>query len=411
MHVIAARNVNDAYRRGLRLLYAEGQLSPSRNGDVLRVDDPVTTVYDHPTERVLFSAQRNANPFFHLIESLWMLNGRNDTRTLTQFIPRMAEFSDDGMTFHGAYGHRWRRWALPNHRDPSGRTPELDQLDVAVRMLKQNSADRRVVIGMWDPALDLGIASKDIPCNDLIKLRITNGALDLHVYCRSNDAIWGCYGANAVQFSVLQEYLAARIGCSVGRYWQISGDFHAYQTQPYRWSTFWPLDPDINFATDGLVDPSDMDWTDDDLLFQNPYDLTIAPIRPYPLVTMPDLFDAELTRTVSQIASMAEFPLFPVYARGRQYLIEENLYGNQFFPHVVIPMCVAFLVHQRGDTPSAIGLLSDLNTAMLERYGYTIDWCTAGEQWLNRSFAHRQEANRHRPSLFPAPSPSTAPTL
>jgi len=45
---------------------------------------------------------------------------------------------------------------------------------------------------------------------------------------RSNDIIWGCYGANAVHFSMLQEYMAALVGVPVGEYRQFSNNFHAY---------------------------------------------------------------------------------------------------------------------------------------------------------------------------------------
>jgi hypothetical protein len=45
---------------------------------------------------------------------------------------------------------------------------------------------------------------------------------------RSNDAIWGCYGANSVHFSFLLEYVAFRIGLPIGVYRQFSNNFHAY---------------------------------------------------------------------------------------------------------------------------------------------------------------------------------------
>jgi hypothetical protein len=59
-------------------------------------------------------------------------------------------------------------------------------------------------------------------------LRINAERLDLTVCCRSNDALWGAYGANAVHFSILQEYLAAKIGCGIGTYYQFSNNFHVY---------------------------------------------------------------------------------------------------------------------------------------------------------------------------------------
>jgi hypothetical protein len=47
----------------------------SRAGDVLVAPHPVMSVTSIPTERVLFDPARDANPFFHLFESLWMLAG------------------------------------------------------------------------------------------------------------------------------------------------------------------------------------------------------------------------------------------------------------------------------------------------------------------------------------------------
>jgi hypothetical protein len=48
------------------------------------------------------------------------------------------------------------------------------------------------------------------------------------VTCRSNDAIWGAHGANAVHFSVLQEYVAAAVGVLVGPMVQLSNNYHIY---------------------------------------------------------------------------------------------------------------------------------------------------------------------------------------
>ena len=55
--------------------------------------------------------------------------------------------------------------------------------------------------------------------------------LDLTVCCRSNDVVWGAYGANAVHFSFLQEYLAGRMGVGVGTMYQLSNNFHGYVSE------------------------------------------------------------------------------------------------------------------------------------------------------------------------------------
>lgn len=232
MFVVNARNVHAALPAGLALLETHGERRESRNGPVAVMPCPVTTVYQRPRERVIFWPERDANPFFHLMESLWMLAGRNDVAFPASYVKRMREFSDDGETFHGAYGHRWI-----NHfaRVVEGSTSDdvevvtIDQVRTIIQLLKLNPNDRRAVLGMWDPSVDLGRQGKDVPCNTQAYFSVaSSGHLDMTVCNRSNDVVWGAYGANAVHFSILQEFVANALGVPVGRYWQMSNNYHAY---------------------------------------------------------------------------------------------------------------------------------------------------------------------------------------
>ena len=220
MFVNEVRNVNFALAGGLSTLLQHGVEQSSRNGPVIVAPAPVTTVTHRPDERVLSLPGRNENPFFHFVESLWMLAGRNDLAALTPYVSRMAQFSDDGgKTQPGAYGHRWRR-----HFD-------RDQLAWAIQRLRKDPNDRRVVIGMWDPRADIDAADaggRDVPCNTHVYLGVTRGQVNMTICCRSNDAIWGAHGANAVHFSVLLEYIARSLGRDVGFMYQFSNNYHAY---------------------------------------------------------------------------------------------------------------------------------------------------------------------------------------
>lgn len=219
MHVIKTRNVHEVLPEAIRHLLTHGERRESRNGPVLVSPVPVATVYERPLERVEFWPQRDSNPTFHLMEALWMLGGRNDVAFPRQFNTSFGQFSDDGVTFNGAYGFRWRQ-----HNG-------MDQLRVIADRLRANPDDRRQVLSMWDPTIDLtvGHGSKDIPCNTHAYFtRRSSGELDMTVCCRSNDIIWGAYGANAVHFSFLLEYMAHRIGCPPGRYTQVSNNWHGY---------------------------------------------------------------------------------------------------------------------------------------------------------------------------------------
>ena len=216
MHIIQARNVNDALSQGLLYLRKNGIQESSRNGTVIVAPGPVTTVYEAPMERVLFSPIRDANPFFHLMEALWMLGGRNDLAWPLFFNSRFAGYSDDGKTLHGAYGHRWRH--------AFGK----DQIRWVVDELREHPESRRCVIGMWNPATDLGHDGKDVPCNTTIFFMVRDGKLDMTVTCRSNDILWGAYGANAVHMSMLHELVARAAFMEVGTYYQVSNNYHLY---------------------------------------------------------------------------------------------------------------------------------------------------------------------------------------
>ena len=224
-------NVNDALSKALFNLVHEGVRSPSRNGDVLRFPHPVLTEYINPRDRVLFSPLRNANPTFHLLESLWMLEGRRDVEFPATFVARMSSFSDDGVNLNAAYGYRWRKHF------------GYDQVQWIIDALRAEPSTRRCVLAMWDPGNvnDAGEAvegsgdlyaafhgSKDVPCNTHVYFNIVEGRLNMTISNRSNDIIWGAYGANAVHMSVLMEYVAAAVGVPMGRMYQLSNDLHLY---------------------------------------------------------------------------------------------------------------------------------------------------------------------------------------
>lgn len=242
MRVIEGEDVNELYWRGMNMLITEGGVQDSRNGPVRVMPEPVCSVYRKPRQRVLFDLKRGANPFFHLFESLWMLKGRDDVAALNRFITDFGtRFAEEDGKVHGAYGHRWRH-ALG-----------FDQLNAIVNRLRENPNDRQAVLQMWDASIprcpagecdapgtgsnDLNGNWKDRPCNTHVYFRVRNlskssldlqPVLDMMISCRSNDIVFGAYGANAVHFSILQEYMAGRIGVEVGRMEQVSFNYHAY---------------------------------------------------------------------------------------------------------------------------------------------------------------------------------------
>lgn len=226
---IDCHSLQDMWPRLCRLYSERAFKVETRNGPAFMMDGGTGIIIRDPKQRVLMDPDRNCNHVFHLMESMWMLAGRQDTAFVSQFNSNIASYSDNGENFHAAYGHRWR-----THFG-------VDQVESAIQMLSANPDDRRVVIGMWDPRVDgNGLTGKDFPCNVMIipTIRVLkDGAnhlrgqkvLDITIFNRSNDLVWGLCGANAVHMSFLHEYMATALGVGVGHWHHTTTNLHVYE--------------------------------------------------------------------------------------------------------------------------------------------------------------------------------------
>jgi len=365
MITLNPRNVNQALSLGLKLMCdpdAPTYGTESRNGHVITCGVPVATVTAKPLERVLFSPLRNANPFFHLMEALWMLAGRNDLAWLGQYNKRMLEYSDDGgKTQPGAYGYRWRK------------NFGYDQLDEIVEALARDPSSRRAVLTMWDAwgihqtsdrefvmngdLLSAG-SSKDVPCNTHVYFRIIGDALHMTVCCRSNDLWWGAHGANAVNFSVLLEYMAARLNVRVGTMTQISNDYHIYTD----------IVKDLGArAHDAMVSDRYTRGVTQGLLNATPM---------FHYNTM-DLFEEELPRFMDFFDPVLN-PIKTPWKRGGARERPTTALNHSFLADVAFPIARAWDSRKVYDYETAIDRcykIGDMNC----------DWRAASAEWMHRA--------------------------
>lgn len=172
-----------------------------------------------PLNRELLVEGRHANIAAQIAETAWVLTGWNSISDIEPYLPRAAEFSDDGETWRAGYGPRIRSW---------NRRGGVDQWAEVVELLKDDHTTRRAVMSIWDPAEDF-VSSKDIPCNNWLSFSIRDGLLDLHVAIRSNDIIWGWSGVNQFEWSVLQEITAQMVGVEVGALHFSVTSLHIYE--------------------------------------------------------------------------------------------------------------------------------------------------------------------------------------
>lgn len=356
MHSIVVRNVNQAFPAALVLLRSPAhtrRVAP-RGKSTIEVTAPVATTYTRPLERVLHNPERDANPFFHFFEALWLLAGREDVRFLRFFLERIAEYSDDGLVFHGAYGARLFSLSRGTSTHMLG---VQNQVRNVVDILQADPDSRRAVAAIWQPLLDGEYTGKDMPCNCTLAFKIREGHLNMTVFNRSNDMLWGAYGANVVQFSTLLEYVAALLGVPVGAYVQVSDSFHVYDGEP-----LWQR------VCEGGINTHD------------PYEENIpAPVRPYPLVSDPVYFLRDMNAFLREATSCMEIP--------HAYAFNSKAYGNDYFDHVARPLLNAFVAYKAQDFASALRFAGMCLAS---------DWNLAATEWLERrkkKHALKQEAH------------------
>lgn len=231
-----------------KYIIESGDFVESRYGDTREVMDFKTTL-TNPHFRCVGNNERDINIFFLLAEALWIFKGEKDVEFLEIFNTRMKTFSDDGEVFHAPYGFRLRHFGVSSYDNPKSSAPEkdghatqqltdgMDQVEKALEMLNENPDTRRVALQIWNAELDLGTDSVDIPCNDLVFLKIREGRLFTTVANRSNDLHWGL-PTNIFQFSFVTEVMAKILGISLGEQTHNSHSLHVYTNNPVTFNMY-----------------------------------------------------------------------------------------------------------------------------------------------------------------------------
>lgn len=214
MIFISENSFNVLYYNLLQIAYDKNiQDTDSRIGSVKDLGKVVYQI-KNDVLRLCFLKERNINPFFVLTEFAWIIEGNNLVEPLQSFIKDYNKFSDDNKTLNGAYGFRLLKYF------------GINQLEKAILELKENRESRRVVLTMYSPD-DLNKASKDIPCNTSLYLKIKDNKLDITILNRSNDLYLGV-PYNVFIFYLLQVYIAKNLNIDVGTQTHFTDSLHLY---------------------------------------------------------------------------------------------------------------------------------------------------------------------------------------
>lgn len=159
------------WRDRVRDTLSNGVLVSPRGMKTLEV--PQGTISFDMNQPVLMQPSRQLNYQFMLAEAWWILAGKDDVASIAKYNRHISKFSDDGVTFAGAYGPKIR-----------------DQLDYVVTTLMGDPDSRQAGLTLWVPNPG---KSKDIPCTIAMWFQLRKEddelRLNMSVFMRSSD-VW-----------------------------------------------------------------------------------------------------------------------------------------------------------------------------------------------------------------------------
>lgn len=168
-------------------------------GVTLRLTDARANVLTCPARRLSYR--------FAVAEWLWITFGHDDVATIAPYNRHIAQFSDDGVVFAGAYG-----------------PPVTQQLPRVLQLLRADPDTRQAVIVIYRPPVG---PTRDVPCTLALQFLLRRGELHTHATMRSSDA-WLGLPYDVYNFTQLGGCIAGELGAVVGEFTIHLGSSHLY---------------------------------------------------------------------------------------------------------------------------------------------------------------------------------------
>lgn len=187
-HDEANQSASVAWLAALGDILSNGRRVAPRGKMTLEI--PQRTMVVDMRRPVVTVPERSLSYRFMAAEAFWILTGDDRVETIAPYNSRIAQFSDDGVKFFGAYGPK-----------------VLDQLMYVVNKLKQDPDTRQAGMTIWreNPP-----DTKDVPCTVAAFFNIRGGhKLNAHVFMRSSDAWLG------VPYDVFNFSMLAHLVCGI----------------------------------------------------------------------------------------------------------------------------------------------------------------------------------------------------
>ena len=208
--------VNNTWVNTLRHLIKDGQQTAPRSM-ACRELLGFQTIVDMNMP-VMSIAARKLSYKFMAAEAAWILSGDNRVSTIRKNAPKIADYSDDGITFHGAYGPK-----------------VIDQIPYIAKTLAKDYETRQAVINIWRERPE---DTKDVPCTVSLQFMIRNNRLHCFDTMRSSD-IWLGWPYDVFNMSMISRYVllylksidmsAVEDDIELGKLYLTAGSLHLYE--------------------------------------------------------------------------------------------------------------------------------------------------------------------------------------
>lgn len=171
---------NETWLNLIEQIIVCGKPVSPRNMSCLEVVNMHTTIYMHSP--IVTAIKRKLGYRFLFAEAAWILSGDYRVETIQPYSKSIANFSDNGLTFFGAYGPKI-----------------LEQLPYVCNKLVEDDNTRQAVLTIWreNPP-----NTKDMPCTISVQFLIRGDKLHCIVNMRSSDA-WLGWPYDTFNFSML----------------------------------------------------------------------------------------------------------------------------------------------------------------------------------------------------------------
>ena len=142
---------------------------------------------------VLTVEARKLSYRFMAAEAFWILTGDDRVESIAPYNKTIANFSDDGKTFFGAYGPK-----------------VVQQMPYVIRKLHEDPDTRQAGLTIWRESPP---ATKDVPCTVAMFFNIRGGRLNASVFMRSSD-VWLGVPYDVFNFSMIAHFICGSLNQS-----------------------------------------------------------------------------------------------------------------------------------------------------------------------------------------------------